>query len=266
MDQIILLLIIDVVEGADGVWQQNNNSGIYFIINNSSSEFTGATVDGIKINADCLAISDKTMLVLNSDYLQTLDVGSHTLHVSYIDGYAQTTFTVVPQLIPTCKITFYADDTEHAVIVVDKGSSIGDMVPDDPELKYHNFLGWYTEAGSKIDASTILLKDMSVYAEWEADESYVEVTFVIDGNAYQVEKLKKGMISAPEVSSQDGKEFNGWYLDEKLQNKFDFGSEVTESITLYAEWDEEESSHVLWIIAAAIIIVAIAAVIWCMRR
>lgn len=57
-------------------------------------------------------------------------------------------------------------------------------------------------------------------------------------------------ISAPEEPKLDGYTFKGWYSEESLQTLYDFASEkVTEDITLYAKWEENDPTGVSdWLI------------------
>ena len=47
---------------------------------------------------------------------------------------------------------------------------------------------------------------------------------------------KKEVVTEPQAPVKDGYTFAGWYTDEALTNKYVFGSEVTNSFTLYAKW------------------------------
>lgn len=67
----------------------------------------------------------------------------------------------------------------------------------------------------------------------------VKVTFVTDGQEV-TEKvtLEDGYrIKEPEAPQKEGAKFLGWYLGN--DEKFDFNSIVTESVSLYAKWDEK---------------------------
>lgn len=49
-----------------------------------------------------------------------------------------------------------------------------------------------------------------------------------------------GTISAPADPVREGYTFDGWYADKELTEEYDFGSAVTENITLYAKWNKNE--------------------------
>lgn len=84
------------------------------------------------------------------------------------------------------------------------------------------------------------------YNEGKVDEEdeTVEVTDPVkvkfetfDGSAVETQKIQKGTkAKEPTAPTLANKSFYGWYEDEECTVKFDFGTKVEESITLYAKW------------------------------
>lgn len=68
------------------------------------------------------------------------------------------------------------------------------------------------------------------------------VTFDVDGGtevqSQQVEDGKK--VTRPTNPTKEGYTFVNWYKDEALTEVFDFNTAITQNITLYAKWAEEE--------------------------
>ena len=62
------------------------------------------------------------------------------------------------------------------------------------------------------------------------------VTFMKDGSRYAVEVVADGSkVAAPIApAAPEGMKFSGWYTNEALTDKYEFGSTLPESITLYA--------------------------------
>ena len=50
--------------------------------------------------------------------------------------------------------------------------------------------------------------------------------------------LENNKISKPNDPNKDGFIFDGWYIDANLSNKYDFNTNITDNITLYAKWIE----------------------------
>lgn len=55
-------------------------------------------------------------------------------------------------------------------------------------------------------------------------------------DSVKVDKNEK--LAKPADPVREGFEFGGWFVDEKLENEYDFNAKVTEGITLYAKWTE----------------------------
>ena len=80
-----------------------------------------------------------------------------------------------------------------------------------------------------------------VVANSPQPEPIYTVTFVPNGGlpepqSVQVQNGKT--MSAPAAMTRAGYDFEGWYSDSGLNNKFNFASPITQSITLYARWIE----------------------------
>ena len=55
-----------------------------------------------------------------------------------------------------------------------------------------------------------------------------------------VSLTKNKVLKEPEAPVKDGYVFDGWYSDSMFENKYDFNTKVTGSITLYAKWIKNE--------------------------
>ncbi|MDY2670055.1 MAG: InlB B-repeat-containing protein [Anaerovoracaceae bacterium] len=69
------------------------------------------------------------------------------------------------------------------------------------------------------------------------------VTFDANGGSNvdpQTVKYKETADESKAATSREGYTFTGWYSDKDLKNKYDFKTPVTENITLYAGWTQNE--------------------------
>ena len=149
-------------------------------------------------------------------------------------------------------VTFIVDNEVYGISSTHINTSLNGAMQPDPVKEGFDFLGWYTKDGQIFTSETIVKDDMTVYAKFELNEDYVLVTYIIDKEIYMTLACKKSMITEPHVSGGIGKELNGWYTDEELQNKFDFNTVIEEdSLTLYAEWENNSD----FILIAAMLIV-----------
>ncbi|MDD6190012.1 MAG: InlB B-repeat-containing protein [Firmicutes bacterium] len=85
----------------------------------------------------------------------------------------------------------------------------------------------------------LALMPQMVFAEDISGNIGKTVTFMNGNATYAKEVVSDGMlVLEPVEPTQDGYTFTGWYTDEALTQKFEFGRTLSESITLYAGWDE----------------------------
>lgn len=95
-DTVVLTVLYQIIEGANGSWNQNTDGGSLRIRGNGEySKFQNVKVDGNIIDSKNYTVSEgSTIIELHADYLKTLSEGSHTFEIVWTDGAAGTGFTV----------------------------------------------------------------------------------------------------------------------------------------------------------------------------
>lgn len=95
-DTVVLTVQYQIIEGANGSWNQNTDGGSLRIRGNGEfSKFQNVKVDGNIIASKNYTPSEgSTIIELHADYLKTLSEGSHTFEIVWTDGAAVTGFTV----------------------------------------------------------------------------------------------------------------------------------------------------------------------------
>ena len=95
-DTVVLTVLYQIIEGANGSWNQNTDGGSLRIRGNGEySKFQNVKVDGNIIDSKNYTVSEgSTIIELHADYLKTLSEGSHTFEIVWTDGAAGTSFTV----------------------------------------------------------------------------------------------------------------------------------------------------------------------------
>ncbi len=95
------------------------------------------------------------------------------------------------------------------------------------------FMFKYNFENSKVVAS------ISLYAKWKAVAMCTIKFNSNDGSKVDDLKVRKDSTpSAPTVPKKDGYIFNGWYIDEDLNNEFIWQTPISEDIMLHASWIE----------------------------
>ena len=95
-DTVVLTVLYQIIEGANGSWNQSTDGESLRIRGNGEySKFQNVKVDGNNIDSKNYTVSEgSTIIELHADYLKTLSEGSHTFEIVWTDGAAGTSFTV----------------------------------------------------------------------------------------------------------------------------------------------------------------------------
>ncbi len=95
-DTVVLTVQYQIIEGANGSWNQNTDGGSLRIRGNGEfSKFQNVKVDGNIVDSKNYTASEgSTIIELHADYLKTLSEGSHIFEIVWTDGAAVTGFTV----------------------------------------------------------------------------------------------------------------------------------------------------------------------------
>lgn len=115
----------------------------------------------------------------------------------------------------------------------------------------YNFSGW--SKGSEIltsntsytftaDENIELTANFKKRSSGVGGSSRCTIKFETNGGSTIANKTtnKNTKLSEPTNPSKNGYEFDGWYTDKELTNKYDFSKLVSSSMTLYAKWTETD--------------------------
>lgn len=135
-------------------------------------------------------------------------------------------------------------------VEVESGKTLA--LPAEPSRTGYIFKGWYTEYGEnasvEFDATKPVVKDTTVFAKWERNDSVSLVTFKYMNLRTQdkIVSVNKGtQLERPENPKFDDNEmyaFNGWYTESDCKNAYDFTQSVNDDITLYAGWTADKTT------------------------
>ena len=132
--------------------------------------------------------------------------------------------------------------------------------PKDPES---NFEGWHVDEGANniIEQQPVYPNNTKIHVKGDVKFSvdapkghWLIFDEQIKGATYNAPQfIKSGeTTSEPRPASEmvlNGYDFNGWYTDKECTTQFDFGNELTETITIYAKWTEKteaEYTVIVW--------------------
>ncbi len=106
----------------------------------------------------------------------------------------------------------------------------------------YEFLGWYLN-GEKYDFKTPVTRKITLVAKWQKESKNYIVDYESNGGSYvESEEVREGdKATRPKDPTRECYDFVGWYTDAALTHKYDFGDPVTNDMTLYAKWKENDT-------------------------
>ncbi|MBR5091581.1 MAG: InlB B-repeat-containing protein [Ruminiclostridium sp.] len=173
----------------------------------------------------------------------------------YLDQYCQ---NMSSYYTITSDTVFYAgwqpDAVYHTVKIDTNGGNYMDPIQvldgdtigylRDPVRSGYTFVGWYLDRSGVREFypyGTPITSDMTIYAGWNLDVTYVTVTFRVDGGLYDTQTVAAGSIIRDPGEPIDGYyhgDWDGWY--DQYDNYFRFYEPVYSDTVLYARWVERE--------------------------
>ena len=118
--------------------------------------------------------------------------------------------------------------------------------PADPTYLSNEFDGWYIDKNfdKEFDFNTPITGDITLYAKWVSWQ-HLKVTFDIQGHGTPLKVQKVGIggnVKKPNPDpAADGWKFEGWYTTAGCVTPFNFDTEITSDITIYAKWTKVEN-------------------------
>ncbi len=202
-------------------WQQNVNNDEYTLV--STQELTGTT--GTFTEAEANRYTGFTAQTINQET---------------IAGDGSTVVNV-----------YYHRDIHYAIWQVNGGTYISDVPyrfeqiivePAEPSKEGYNFEGWTWEGNSKPlkhipEEIKMGAANMTFTANW-SPISFSVAFNTVGGSAVQDQTIGyKSRVTKPDNPTKEGYTFVDWYIDGTFTTPYNFDSEVTKDLTLYAKWD-----------------------------
>jgi uncharacterized repeat protein (TIGR02543 family) len=119
----------------------------------------------------------------------------------------------------------------------------------DPIRDWYDFGGWYSDAGltTPYNFNANVTAPPHLYAKWE--EAFWRITWHLNDGEWgasqtPIWRVDKGAtVSKPNPDpAKTGFIFAGWYSDEGLATQYNFSSNVTGELNLYAKWNQDQQA------------------------
>ena len=163
--------------------------------------------------------------------------------------------------------------TDVALVQVTFGQAVGALPT--PTREGYVFLGWFDEAGSRYDASTVYstADGVTLTARWGQEDSTFTITLNANGGKVEPSALAVvygQAVGALPVPTREGYTFGGWY--DKDGNRYDASSvySVKGDTTLTARWIENSvqtgDGFPIFLLSGAMMAAAAGAVMLLLKR
>ncbi len=138
-------------------------------------------------------------------------------------------------------VTFDAQNsTKPTVVKFDENFAL----PEQPTKDGFEFRGWYLDKEGTQPWNVSTDKNITVYAKWEAANSDVFVYFdALNGTEPTAVKFDDNF-AMPADPTNGTKVFGGWYTDASCTTQWTVPTTLTQSVTVYAKWNEPAESAI----------------------
>ncbi|MCI9416431.1 MAG: leucine-rich repeat protein [Eubacterium sp.] len=167
--------------------------------------------------------------------------------ISVKEDGSEMTITVTYET-PIYTVTFDtngADSRNEEMQSVSNGNMPNE--PDDPSKDKYSFVCWYEDGDESVtpyDFTKPVTANVSLIAKWARELTVTFDSQVPGMPENSITVLEGDKVPAPEAPENGSKEFLGWYLkDGDNYTAYDFDAPLTEDITLYAYWIDENDTR-----------------------
>jgi len=146
-------------------------------------------------------------------------------------------FNTSPQVKHT--VSFETDGGSAVPSQTVVNGSMSTMPEIEPTKAGYTFGGWYKDVGytQTYDFTSVITEATTIYAKWNA-QTYT-VSFEVDGGSAISDQsvAHGGKVMMSEIEpTKAGYTFGGWYTDASYTQTYDFNSNITGNIKIYAKW------------------------------
>ena len=242
-----------------------NDGGFFFTSPVKKDQVKYTKVDGKEIES--VTTKDDYLIYDLSDFFEDEKILSIEVKYTSPDKDGNTTYNA-KVVFPKCEFGV----TEYTLTFDPNGGKVnpksmrfivGQIISDlpTPTRTGYQFVGWYTKksGGKLIDDTPMPEKDMTVYAQWESNETPNQeenktytLTYNANGGSVSPESIllkdgeKYGNLPTP---SRSGYTFDGWYSAKDDGNKVTADTKISKDTTIYAHWTEEVDNGTISLVA-----------------
>lgn len=194
--------------------------------------------------SDGMAVSKTDGEIKSDEFLQTLNTAAEDIEGAKAWSIESGVYGGFPNIKKAgvhayYDVEFISFDKTYATKKIADGFVVA--TPDEPLKDGYTFLYWYKDDENEpYNFSTPVEDNLTLYAKWDA-HSYTVLFDSAGGSYVYPQSVKQDQtITLPEVPEKKGSAFGGWYTDKKYENAWNFEDTVSDNMTLYARWTDED--------------------------
>ena len=214
------------------IFEKNNSGNITLTVN-----LAGYTLQAIK-NGDYTLQSgtdfvfvDSNTAILNASYLNSLDVGVHTLSFNFSGGVNPTLTVTVSEAAPeSYTVTFKPDNGEpNFAMSVTAGDTAEWGIG--PFKDGYDFAGWYKDAAltQEYDMNTPVTADLTLYAKWTESDTDPDIPVYPGMSNF----TKKKTYTSGMFTDVDENQWYGYNDQKVIANAYEYGLMQGDSATTF---------------------------------
>ncbi|MDR1795174.1 MAG: InlB B-repeat-containing protein [Erysipelotrichaceae bacterium] len=217
------------IDGGGGIGVSADNLATVEV--GADVEFSGNSIEGQAYGISAADEEAYDIAIKATKWTAPFEKGYNNVDISYISE-GEEVFIV----------TFDIDGDKETIPqqVVKIGNKV--TKPADPTKVNYVFDSWFIDSDltTPFDFDSEVITDTTLYAKWK---QYVLLTVISNGVVIKSEDVEVGTyLTVPTAPVRPGYTFTGWFSDLDCTTPYDFGTEVSSPIILYAGWQKEASS------------------------
>jgi len=134
-------------------------------------------------------------------------------------------------------VSYIIDDAIYKTVKVKSGET---FTLESPNKEHYTFDGWYTdEARTTKYKGGVLTSSINLYGHYEIEK--FTVTYYLDSNVFTTDTFSYNstITKTTKVPTKDGYSFLGWSEDRNSSELFDFATQISSNIVLYAVFEKD---------------------------
>ncbi|MDR1782199.1 MAG: InlB B-repeat-containing protein, partial [Bacilli bacterium] len=203
------------------------NDGTYRFVEVMADE--GYNIDSVLYGTDVNNVNDANL----------------TFEVNSSDATGNTIYASNQEFSYNIDYQYVGDVPSDAVVPDSDTVDYGDqyVAKDATDVDGYTFDGWYTDSSltTKFVDGTAITSDLILYGKYTHNK--INVNYVLNGDIPEKaivpssdEIEYNSTYDSKDATIVEGYDFNGWYVDSSLTNKYVEGSILNEDLTLYGEY------------------------------